>query len=305
MNNLNFDKISKITENEAREYLEKIRWNAEIACVHCGSMNFYKLNPKPNSKKPVRKVVYKCKDCKKQFTVTVGTIFEGSHIPLRTWLMAIALMCASKKGISAHQLHRMLGITYKSAWFMAHRIRYGMTKDNIAEKLNGTVEADETYIGGKAKGKRGRGAKNKIAVFTLIERNGDVRSQITEKVTAKNLKGIIKENVDINSIMITDEFPSYIGLEKRYKAHYVINHGQKEYVRGDVHTNTVEGYFSLLKRGINGIYHHVSKKHLNFYLKEFDFRYNLRKLNDEMRTDLAIGNFEGKRLYYRDSSIVN
>lgn len=245
--------------------------------------------------------IYNLSDCKKQFTVTVETIFEGSHIPLRTWLTAIALMCASKKGISAHQLHRMLGITYKNAWFMAHRIRYGMTKDNIAEKLNGTVKADETYIGGKAKGKRGRGAKKKTAVFTLIERNGEVRSQITEKVTAKNLKGIIRENVDINSIMITDEFGSYIGLGNEYKEHFVINHGKKEYVRGDVHTNTVEGYFSLLKRGINGIYYHVSKKHLNFYLKEFDFRYNLRKLKDEMRTDLAIEGFEGKRLYYRDS----
>ncbi|MHA1343772.1 MAG: IS1595 family transposase [Promethearchaeota archaeon] len=302
MNNLNFVEFFKLTEDEAREYLEKIRWSGNIACVHCGSMAVYKLNPKPNSKRPVRKGVYKCKDYRKQFTVTVGTIFEGSHVPLRKWLIAIALICASKKGISVHQLHRMLGITYKSAWFIAHRIRYAMTKNNADEKLNGIVEADETYIGGKSKGKRGHGAKKKTAVFTLIERKGNVHSQIAERITSKNLKNVIRKNVDFNSIMITDDFSSYIGLDKEYKEHYIIKHSEKEYVRGNVHTNTVEGYFSILKRGINGIYHRVSKKHLNFYLKEFDFRYNFRKLKDEMRTDLAINGFEGKRLYYRDSS---
>lgn len=296
---LTFSEISKLTEDEARKYLEKLRWYNGIFCPHCDSKEAYKLTPKSNSKRPVRNGVYKCKSCRKQFTVTVGTIFEGSHIPLVKWLMAVHLLCASKKGISAHQLHRMLGITYKSAWFMAHRIRYAMTQPELANKLKGIVEADETYIGSRAKGKRGRGAGNKMIVFTLVERNGNVQSMPVERVTAKNLKGIIRKSVDKNSIMITDEFASYKGLEKEYKEHHIINHGLKEYARGNVHTNNVEGYFSLLKRGINGTFHHISKQHLLKYLNEFDFRHNYRKLEDNEKVIMAVICSEGKRLFYR------
>ena len=276
-----------------------------IICPHCKKESAYKLNPVKNGNRPLKKGVYKCKskDCKKLFTVTVGTIFEGSHVPLNKWLMVISIMCSSKKGVSAHQLHRMLGITYKTAWFLAHRIRFAMNDEiESVEKLSGIVEADETYVGGKGKGKRGRGSVKKTPVFSLIERNGCVRSTVVDKVTAKNLKPIIRENVDKDSVIMTDEFRSYWGLNQEFKEHHVIEHGKKEYSRGIVHVNNAEGFFSILKRGINGVYQHVSKEHLKNYLHEFDFRYNLRGIPDSYRTINAIKGFEGKRLMYRDSS---
>ena len=182
------NKAIYLNEDAAREYLEQKRWPNGAVCPHCGAIGAYKLQPKADSKKPVRQGVWKCKSCRKQFTVRVGTIFEDSHIPLYQWLSAIQFLCASKKGMSAHQLHRMLNITYKSAWFMAHRIRYAMTQPPVIDKLQGIVEADETYIGGKHHGKRGRGSENKTPVFALVERNGRVRAFKAEKVTAKNLK---------------------------------------------------------------------------------------------------------------------
>jgi transposase-like protein len=229
----------------------------------------------------------------------VGTIFEDSHIPLHKWLLAIYLLCSSKKGMSAHQLHRSLGVTYKSAWFMAHRIRYAMTQSPLVDKLNGIVEADETYIGGKHHGKRGRGSENKMPVFALVERNGRVRSFKTEKVTAKNLREKIRENVDKHSIVITDEFLAYKNLDKEF-AHYTVNHGVGEYVNGDMHTNTAEGFFSILKRGINGVYHHVSPQHLDRYLAEFGFRYDNRKVDDAIRASIALERTRGKRLMFRE-----
>jgi transposase-like protein len=285
-----------LNEDKAREYLERLRWPNGAICPHCGSVGAYKLQPKADSKKPVRNGVWKCKACRKQFTVTVGTIFEDSHIPLYQWLSAIQFLCSSKKGMSAHQLHRMLHITYKSAWFMAHRIRYAMGQPPLAEKLLGIIEADETYIGGKARGKRGRGAENKTPVFALVQRGGDVRSFKTERVTAKNLKAMIRENVTKDSTIMTDEFLAYNGLSKEFAAHQTVNHGIKEYVRGDAHVNTAEGYFSILKRGIIGTYHHVSKRHLDQYLSEFNFRYNSRKVDDEFRMVLAVEGTKGKRL---------
>lgn len=287
-------------EDEARERLEKIRWPDGPICPHCGLIgDSYRLNGKAGSKKPVRKGVWKCKGCRKQFTVMVGTIFSGSHIPLHKWLMAIYLLCTSKKGMSAHQMHRMLGITYKSAWFLVHRIRYAMSQPPLSNKMKGIIEADETYVGGKGKGKRGRGAEKKEIVFTLVERDGRIKSTHVANVTATNLKGVMREHVDQNSTIMTDEFRSYKGLDKEFENHYTVAHGEKEYVRGIVHTNTAEGYFSLLKRGINGSYHHVSKQHLPFYINEFDFRYNFKNVNDSERTVEAIKGFEGKRLFYR------
>lgn len=293
---INLSRLSQLNDDEsARAYLEKLRWPNGVACPHCGSSESYTLKPNLDSEKPVRKGVYKCKACRKQFTVTVGTIFEDSHIPLHKWLTALYLICSSKKGMSAHQLHRMLGVTYKSAWFMAHRIRYAMSQSPLAEKLSGVVEADETYIGGKAKGPRGRGAKNKIPVVALIQRNGDVRSFKTTSVNAKTLKDYIYKHIDANSTIMTDEFLSYKGLSKDFN-HKTVNHGSGEYVNGDVYTNTAEGYFSILKRGITGIYHHVSDRYLSLYLNEFNFRYNGRKITDSERTALAVGNVAGKRL---------
>ena len=290
------NKAIYLDEDAAREYLEQLRWPNGAVCPHCNSIGAYKLQAKPDSKNPVRKGVWKCKSCRKQFTVKVGTIFEDSHIPLYQWLSAIQFLCASKKGMSAHQLHRMLNITYKSAWFMAHRIRYAMTQPPLNEKLTGIVEADETYIGGKAHGKRGRGATNKIPVFALIQRGGDVRSFKAERVTAKNLKGIIREHVNKQSTIMTDEFLAYKGLHNEFADHQTVNHGTGEYVRGNAHTNTAEGYFSLLKRGIVGTYHHISQQHLDRYLNEFNFRYNSRKVTDSNRMMLAVECSSGKRL---------
>jgi len=288
-----------VDEGSAREYLEHLRWPNGAVCPHCNSVGAYKLQPKAASTSPVRKGVWKCKSCRKQFTVTVNTVFEDSHIPIHTWLSAIQFLCASKKGMSAHQLHRMLNVTYKSAWFMAHRIRYAMGQQPMAEKLQGIIEADETYIGGKRHGKRGRGAENKTPVFALIQRDGDVRSFKTERVTGKNLKGIIRDHVDTSSTIMTDEFLAYKGLDKEFVSHQTVNHGIKEYARGNAHVNNAEGYFSLLKRGIVGVYHHISRQHLDRYLDEFNFRYNSRKIEDNLRMVLAIESVEGKRLMFR------
>jgi transposase-like protein len=297
-----FTDLAKLNPEQAREHLEKLRWPNGVACPHCGDMEVYTLTGKATSKEPVRKGVYKCKGCRKQFTVTVGTLFEGSHIPLNKWLMAVSLMCSSKKGISAHQLHRMLGLTYKSAWFMAHRIRYAMKQDT-REQLTGIIEVDETYIGGKRHGKQGRGT-SKIPVVALVQRDGVVRSRPMLRLTGKNLKGFVSENVHKDAVIFTDDFRSYRGLNKRFKEHSVVKHSMKEYVRGNVHTNTIEGYFGLLKRGINGVFHHVSAKHLHRYLNEFDFRYNFRKIKDSERVCSAFAGIEGKRMLYREPKVV-
>ena len=239
--------------------------------------------------------------------VTVGTIFEDSHIPLHKWLLAIHLLCASKKGMSAHQLHRMLGVTYKSGWFMAHRIRYAMKQEPLSSKLKGTVEADETYVGGKVKGKGVYvGKQNKTPVVSLVQRQGEVRSFHVEQVTAKNLKPILKEHVHGWSNLMTDDSAVYAHLGKKFATHDVVKHSASEYVRREpgkiVHTNTVEGFFSILKRGIIGVYRHVGKQHLHRYLSEFDFRYNSRDTSDGERAILAVKGTAGKRLTYQDSS---
>lgn len=288
------DKRIFTDEDTAREYLEQLRWPNGAICPHCKSVGAYKLQPKTDSKSPVRKGVWACKVCRKQFTVTVNTIFEDSHIPLYQWLSAVQFLCSSKKGMSAHQLHRMLGITYKSAWFMAHRIRYAMSQQSLFgnDKLHGIIKADETYIDGKAHGKRGCGADNKTPVVALVQRGGDVRFFKTERITAKNLKGIIREHVDKNSDIMTDELKSYRRLDKEFASHQTVNHSVKEHVRGNVHVNSAEGYFSLLKQGIIG-------KRLDRYLDEFNFRYNSRKIEDNLRMILALGNIGDKRLIFR------
>jgi transposase-like protein len=291
---------------KAAEYLESVRWPDGPVCPHCGESERKAYFLKNQTRR-----LWKCAACRKQFTVTVGTIFESSHIPLNKWLLAFYLLCSSKKGMSAHQLHRMLGVTYKSAWFMAHRIREAMKQPPFQARLTGTVEADETYIGGKARNRRrrdqqkktGRGV-DKTPVVVLVQRGGLAYSQRVANVTGAELKGVIRRHVDPSATIVTDAFKSYAGLGPEYAAHQVVNHADDEWTRGDWHTNTAENFFSILKRGIDGVYHHVSEAHLPRYLAEFDFRYNnlaADGVSDAERTRRALVGAEGKRLLYAET----
>jgi transposase-like protein len=291
---------------KAAEYLESVRWPNGPVCPHCGESERQAYFLKNQTRR-----LWKCAACRKQFTVTVGTIFESSHIPLNKWLLAFYLLCSSKKGMSAHQLHRMLGVTYKSAWFMAHRIREAMKQPPFQTRLTGTIEADETYIGGKARNRRfkkyktGRGV-DKTPVMVLVQRGGFAYSQRVANVTGRELKGVIRKHVDPSATIVTDAFKSYAGLGPEYAAHQIVNHADDEWVRGEWHTNTAENFFSILKRGIDGVYHHVSEAHLPRYLAEFDFRYNQRAANgvsDADRTRRALAGAEGKRLMYRETKV--
>ena len=296
---MDFVKAGQLSEEEARRFIEKIRWPDGARCVACGSDQVYLLEGKST-----RPGLYKCRSCKAQFTVRVGTIFEDSHIPLNKWVMAFHLMVSSKKGISAKQLQRNLGLSsYQSAWHMAHRIRHAMSSPG-GGFLTGAVEVDETYVGGKPRkqkgappSKRGRGTK-KVPVVALVQRNGGVRAKVIERVDSKTLKDAIRTNVDRAATVYTDELASYSGIGDEFAGHRTVNHGRSEYVSGDASTNTVEFYFSLMKRGVYGVFHHVSKRHLQRYCDEFSFRWDHRKLEDGARTEVAIRGAEGKRLKY-------
>jgi transposase-like protein len=300
--NLTLDGIQQRfgTDEAARKYLEEIRWPNGIVCPHCKNADqdkFWEI--KTNTKKSIRAGLRQCVECKKQFTVTVGTIFEDSHIPLRKWLVAWYLLCSSKKGISSLQIQRMLGLgSYRTALFMMHRIRYALQHPAFDQKLpssyKNAVEVDETYIGGKHQ-RMSEKFKNKTAVVALVERGGNVRSQVMERVTGENLRKFVTDNVSPFSYVNSDDHFGYRGLDLKYE-HGVVKHSNKEYARGDVHTNTVEGFFSLLKRGVIGTFHQVSKKHLPLYLAEFDHRYNHRNTTDGERTIAALQMAEGKRL---------
>jgi transposase-like protein len=303
----NLSDIAKCFADEmaAREKIESMRWPNGPECPLCGlTSTVYRMQKMATSKKPGRPGLLRCRACKKQFTVTTGTVFEDSHIPLSKWLHALYLLCASKKGMSAHQFHRMLGITYKSAWFMAHRLRYAMMEGPWADMLTGIVEADETYVGAKRKrgSKRGRpGAdSHKTPVVALVERGtGCVRATTMPRVTSENLKKMITSNVASDAALMTDEYASYKDVGGLYE-HRTVNHSEGEYVGANgVHTNTVEGFFSLLKRGINGVYHHVGRGHLNRYCDEFSFRYEHRHISDGARAERLVSGAEGKRLTYK------
>ena len=308
----------------ARRHLEAQRWPNGPVCPHCGNVEPTKI--KALSGKSHRPGLYQCAECREQFTVTVGSVFERSKIPLNKWLFAVELLTASKKGISAHQIHRMIGVTYKTAWFMCHRIREAMADDiKTGGPLGGAgriVEADETYIGKQAdpqpspqrKGRpystrRGAGPVNKRTVVSLVERGGRVRSFHVDRATAESVRDIVVTNASRESILYTDESRLYTAMGYEFAAHESVKHSAKEYVRGTVHTNTIEGFFSIFKRGMKGVYQHCAEKHLHRYLAEFDFRYNNRiKLGytDPMRRDAALSKIGGKRLTYRRSeSLVN
>jgi transposase-like protein len=291
-------------ENAARAHFEKLRWPDGPVCPHCGSVD----SATELKGKSTRPGVYKCRECRKPFSATIGTLYERSHIPLHKWLLATHLMCASKKGISAHQLYRMLGFgSYRTAWFMAHRIREGMRElhpegSSPLGGANKVVEVDESYVGGKARNRKNH-VPPKEAVIALVERSGRVRSHHVPEVTAKTLRPILKAQLDRRSYVMTDEGTVYPPITKEFGGHGTVNHSIEEYVRGGFwHTNTVESYFSILKRGITGTYHHVSARHLKRYLGEFDFRHNERSalgVDDAKRARKAVLGVAGKRLTYQ------
>lgn len=300
--------------DKAREYLEAQRWPNGPVCPHCeaGQDKVTAVVAKKEGAK-TRPGLYQCNACRQQFTVTVGTVFERSHVPLNKWLLATYLLSASKKGMSAHQLHRTLGVAYKTAWFMAHRIREAMTEENPGP-LGGEgqiVEADETYIG-KAPGRRrkaefvsGKGwvtprnGQEKLKVVSLVERGGRARSVHVRYLTANRIRDVLVKNADRKSHLMTDESNVYRNIGTTFASHERVNHSQHEYARGIVSTNTIEGFFSIFKRGMKGIYQHCSERHLQRYLNEFDFRYSNRKISDTERALIALKGIEGKRLYYR------
>lgn len=300
-------------EPEAFEHVEAVLWPQGPVCHHCGSIEKpYKLagvRSKASKKNPEgveRHGLYKCKDCRGQFTVRMGTVFEESHIPLHMWLQAIHLMCASKKGISAHQMHRTLEITYKSAWFLCHRIREAMRSDRSTPLggLGKIVEADETFVGMKIGFKRSRGAVHKMKVLSLVERGGHVRSQRLAVLSRVGIEQAIRDNVHPASRIMTDTAAYYRKPLLGFAGHEKVNHEQDEYVRGEAYTNTLEGYFSLFKRGMRGVYQHCREKHLHRYLAEFDFRYNNRVghgISDSMRSENVLKSVIGKRLTYLGS----
>jgi transposase-like protein len=287
-------------EHAAIARLERILWPNGPVCPHCGNTDkIYAIKGK--SARPGLKT---CGACRKQFTVKVATLFEDSHVPMHKWWQAVHLLCSSKKGISSHQLHRVLKVTYKTAWFMSHRIREAMRTGELAPMggTGGIVEVDETFIGQKEGKRKRRGYGHKNAVLSLVERGGEVRSVHVEDIKTKTVLPIVNANIAKEARVMTDDALRYEDKLVDFAEHGVVNYGVKEYVRGDVHTNTVEGYFSIFKRGMRGVYQHCSEKHLHRYLAEFDFRYNNRAklgVNDLERAATLAAGIVGKRLTYR------
>ena len=290
-------------EDAAQAHCEASRWGGEPSCPHCGSVRIARLAGKTQS------VYFLCNDCREKFTVRTGSIMERSHVPLHKWLLAFHLLAASKKGMSAKQIERMLGVTYKTAWFLCHRIREAMDGATGNDPLGGgntVVEADETYVGGKARNRAFRKPAPKKPVLALVERDGYVRSFHVANVTAKQLRGLIVTNVDRASHLMTDEAPVYTRVGREFAGHSVVNHSAKEYVTtgGFKHSNTAENFFSIFKRGVIGTYHHMSEAHLGRYCREFDLRYNTRNMSDGERADVILKGMEGKRLTYRRTDAI-
>lgn len=304
-------------EAKAREHLEALRWPQGPFCPHCGSFNAKRLPPvvrkaSKGHNESVREGVIQCGDCREQYSVTVGTVFERSKVPLHKWLLVNHLMVSSKKGISAHQVHRMIGVTYKTAWFMCHRIREAMISadDTPFGNDGGIVEVDETFIGHepgrKDKAKAQGGFRHKMKVLAMIDRDtGRSKAVVIDDVSLAAIRPIIVTNVRREAKLMTDQAGYYKPIGMEFETHMTVNHSVGEYVNladRAVHTNTIEGYFSVFKRGMKGIYQHCAKKHLHRYLAEFDFRYCNRTANgfdDAARADLALKGIYGKRLMYR------
>jgi len=304
------------TEADAYAYMESLRWPDGPVCPHCASRErHYFLTPKAGTRKtrtgkPTERRVWKCKTCRKQFSVITGTVFHGTKVPLHTWLMVVFEMCSNKNGIAAREIERKYGVAPKTAWHMTHRLREAMKNLAPERLISGTVVADETFIGPTprfqhgykpVKGGQGTMRGDKATVVSLIEKDsGEVRSRVIPNVTGENLKRVIEENVSMpHSILHTDSETGYLQVGQRFAGHHSVNHHVREYVRGDVTTNQVENYFSQLKRSLDGTFHHVSREHLPRYLAEFDFRFSTRDLTDAQRMQRLIGRSGGKRLSYR------
>lgn len=313
---VSFQNVLRWTDEECRAYLETKRWPNGAICPKCGEAEPYKITRKSRTKNAVQ-TLYKCRACKKQFTATVGTIFEDSKIPLGKWFAAIMLMCSSKKGISAHQLHRSLDITYKSAWFMCHRVREAMKDKGVLEPLSGTVEADETYMHPRRRrgspsyheriqdeiemGLRPKPTRDwkdgKVVVFGMVERGGKARTIRVADATGQTLRPIMLRSIDLKqSRLVTDGNSAYRSI-RQYLPHDAIDH-EIEYVRGDVHTQNIDGYWSILKRGVYGVFHHVGEGYLPQYLSEFEFRFNRRKISDADRFSALLGQTQGRLQWY-------
>ena len=277
----------------ARKHLEALRWPDGAECPHCGLI-------KATAVSGGREGLYQCNNCREQFTVTVGTLFERSKIPLNKWLLANHLLCASKKGMSAAQIARMLGVTYKTAWFMMHRIREAMKDDSGPLGGEGkVVEADEAFVGGKRKNRLSGKVAKKKKVVTLVERDGRARSFHVANIHANNVRSALVTNVDRASTLMTDDARIYWGVGREFAKHHALLHASRQYAKGDIHSNSAENFFSILKRGVIGTYHHWSEAHLSRYLAEFDFRYSTKNDTDKERADKALKGIAGKRLTYR------
>ncbi|MBR0649020.1 IS1595 family transposase [Roseomonas terrae] len=298
-------------EAAARAHLERLRWPNGPVCPHCGVIG----EATRLAGEAHRPGLLECRACRRQFSVTVGTVFERSHVPLNKWVLATHLMSASKKGISAHQLHRMLGVTYKTAWFMAHRIREAMTDQNPGP-IGGegkVIEADEAYLGKvetpvPSSSRKGRPylkrdiSKQKRPIVALVERGGEVRAMHMPVVTGENIRDALVRNADRASRLHTDESRLYPKVGAEFAAHETVQHSAGEYARGDVTTNSVEGFFGILKRGMRGVYQHCGEQHFQRYINEFAFRYNNRVrlgVDDNARARLVLLGITGKRLTYR------
>lgn len=296
-----FDRFA--TDDKARKHLEGVLWKNGVVCPHCKCNDQTRIAERTaNPEKKIRAGLRFCSDCKSQFTVTVGTVFEDSKIPLRKWLIAWYMICSSKKGISSLQLQRNLELgSYRTALFMAHRVRHALKENGYAEKMSGTIEADECFVPTGTKGE-GKPVRKLTPVFAMVQRGGSVRSKVMPTVNGANLKQAIRENVQICSEVHTDMNQGYAGLEPKF-THKTVKHAAREYSRHEgeniVSTCAVESFFSLLKRGVVGTFHHVSAQHLPLYLAEFDHRHNCRKMSDGERTDVGLTKAVGKRLIYK------
>jgi transposase-like protein len=296
-------------EEAAFKALEGILWAKGPVCPHCGGTDrINRLEGVKDKKGRVRHGLWKCYQCRGQFTVRKGTVFEASHLKLHQWFQAAYLICSSKKGISSHQLSRTLGVTVKTAWFVSHRLREAMRQGDLKIPFGykgGPVEADETFIGNKKGATKKRAFHHKMKVLSLLDRTrGQVRSVVIDDLHPSTIAPILRRNISKEARLMTDEAGHYMRVGKGFKEHGVVNHKREEWTRGDIHTNTVEGYFSIFKRGMKGIYQHCSEQHLHRYLAEFDFRYNnriARGTDDQARTQAALRGIVGKRLMYKDS----